>query len=283
MIFDKNPSGLAVVQNKLARQKYPPILSAEEEHKLAVALYQNHDLMAAQKLILAHMRFVAFIAHGYKGYGLEQNDLIQEGAIGLMKAVKRFNPYKKVRLASFAVYWIRAEIHEFIFKNWKIVKIATTKAQRKLFFKLKSAKRHIYQSLSRKEASKIAQGLNVRTQDVLEMESRLQFNDVGFNVTNQNEKNNHHAPEEYLKDESKNPEILLLDTDQKVKQQQALYQALDDLDKRSLDILQSRYLKEEKQTLYILAKKYGISAERVRQLENNAMKRLKANLAHQNI
>ena len=279
----KTASELAVIQNKLAKQKYPPILSAEEEYKLAIALYQNHDLVAAQKLILAHMRFVAFIAHGYKGYGLEQNDLIQEGAIGLMKSVKRFNPYKKVRLASFAVYWIRAEIHEFIFKNWKIVKIATTKAQRKLFFKLKNAKRQIYQSLSEKEASKIAQELDVRTQDVLEMESRLQFNDVGFNITDQNENDGHHAPEEYLKGESENPEVLLLDTDQKIKKRQALYKALNELDKRSLDILQSRYLKEEKQTLYILAKKYGISAERVRQLENNAMKKLKTNLAHQNI
>ena len=129
-------------------QKYPPILSPEQEYELAIELYENGNLSAAKKLVLAHMRFVAFIAHGYKGYGLEQADLIQEGTIGLMKAVKRFNPHKKVRLSSFAVYWIRAEIHEYIFKNWKIVKVATTKAQRKLFFKLRQAKAHIYQSLT---------------------------------------------------------------------------------------------------------------------------------------
>ena len=152
-------------------QKYPPILSAEEEHELAVSLFENHDLDAARKLVLSHIRFVAFIAHGYKGYGLEQADLIQEGTIGLMKAVKKFNPYKKVRLASFAVYWIRAEIHEFIFKNWKIVKVATTKAQRKLFFKLKQAKAQIYQSLTEEQANDIAEDLGVKTSDVLEMEA----------------------------------------------------------------------------------------------------------------
>ena len=163
-------------------QKYPPILTPEEEYSLAIELYDNGDLSAARKLVLAHMRFVAFIAHGYKGYGLEQADLIQEGMIGLMKAVKRFDPYKKVRLSSFAVYWIRAEIHEYIFKNWKIVKIATTKAQRKLFFKLKQAKAHIYTSLTNDQAEEIANDLGVRKQDVIEMESRLQLNDVAFEI-----------------------------------------------------------------------------------------------------
>ena len=268
--------------SSLEVQKYPPILSPEEEHDLAVKLYENHDLSAARQLVLSHMRFVAFIAHGYKGYGLEQADLIQEGTIGLMKAVKKFNPYKKVRLASFAVYWIRAEIHEFIFKNWKIVKVATTKAQRKLFFKLKQAKAQIYQSLTSDQADEIAQELGVRRQDVLEMESRLQFNDVAFEVNDDDD--NSSAPEHYLTDNNtKTPEQLLLTSDMQKNQQQQLYQALSSLDERSLDILQSRYLKEEKTTLHTLADKYGVSAERVRQLENKAMQKLKTELEGQTL
>ena len=262
--------------SSLEVQKYPPILSPEEEHELAVKLYEEHDLEAARKLVLSHMRFVAFIAHGYKGYGLEQSDLIQEGTIGLMKAVKKFNPYKKVRLASFAVYWIRAEIHEFIFKNWKIVKVATTKAQRKLFFKLKQAKAHIYQSLNEEQADQIAKDLGVRRQDVLEMESRLQFNDVAFEMSDDEDSS---APELYLTDNNaQTPEQLLLTDDTQKQQQQRLYQALSSLDERSLDILQSRYLKEEKTTLHTLADRYGVSAERVRQLEKKAMQQLKQSL-----
>ncbi|MEK9779532.1 MAG: RNA polymerase sigma factor RpoH [Gammaproteobacteria bacterium] len=254
-------------------QKYPPILSAEEEHELAVSLFENHDLDAARKLVLSHIRFVAFIAHGYKGYGLEQADLIQEGTIGLMKAVKKFNPYKKVRLASFAVYWIRAEIHEFIFKNWKIVKVATTKAQRKLFFKLKQAKAQIYQSLTEEQAKDIAEDLGVKTSDVLEMEARLQFNDVGL-IADEDENTN--SPEYYLTDpNTQTPEQILVSEDDQKHSQQKLYQALSTLDERSLEILQARYLKEEKVTLHNLADKYGVSAERVRQLENKAMQKLK--------
>jgi RNA polymerase sigma-32 factor len=257
----------------LGIQKYPPILSAEEEHELAVSLFENHDLDAARKLVLSHIRFVAFIAHGYKGYGLEQADLIQEGTIGLMKAVKKFNPYKKVRLASFAVYWIRAEIHEFIFKNWKIVKVATTKAQRKLFFKLKQAKAQIYQSLTEEQAKDIAEDLGVKTSDVLEMEARLQFNDVGL-IADEDENTN--SPEYYLTDpNTQTPEQILISDDDKKHSQQKLYQALSTLDERSLEILQARYLKEEKVTLHNLADKYGVSAERVRQLENKAMQKLK--------
>ena len=267
---------IAKAKNALDTQKYPPILTAQEEHLLAIQLYENHDLSAARKLVLSHMRFVAFIAHGYKGYGLEQADLIQEGTIGLMKAVKRFNPHKKVRLASFAVYWIRAEIHEFIFKNWKIVKVATTKAQRKLFFKLKQSKAKIYQSLTNDQADKIANDLGVRRQDVLEMESRLQFNDVAFEASNDEDLN---APEHYLTDNNTaTPEQLLLSDNTRKNRQQRLYKALACLDGRSLDILQCRYLKEEKTTLHTLAHKYGVSAERVRQLENKAMKKLKVNL-----
>ena len=260
----------------LGVQKYPPILTPEEEHNLAVKLYENHDLSAARELVLSHMRFVAFIAHGYKGYGLEQEDLIQEGTIGLMKAVKRFNPNKNVRLASFAVYWIRAEIHEFIFKNWKIVKVATTKAQRKLFFKLKKAKAHIYNSLNSDQADQIADDLGVRRKDVLEMESRLQFNDVTFENPNDEDSN---APEQYLTNENvQTPEQLLLTYDSNKNQQQQLYKALSSLDDRSLDILQSRYLQEEKTTLHTLADKYNVSAERIRQLEIKAMQKIKLNL-----
>ena len=256
-------------------QKYPPILSPEEEYSLAVELYDNGDLSAARKLVLAHMRFVAFIAHSYKGYGLEQADLIQEGTIGLMKAVKRFDPYKKVRLSSFAVYWIRAEIHEYIFKNWKIVKIATTKAQRKLFFKLKQAKTHIYTSLTNDQAEEIANNLGVRKQDVIEMESRLQSNDVAFEVHDDEDS---YTPEQYLADQNQTPEQLLLSDRTREDQQHQLYQALSSLDERSIDILQSRYLKEEKATLHTLADRYGVSAERVRQLENKAIKKLKERL-----
>jgi len=256
-------------------QKYPPILSPEQEYELAIELYENGNLSAAKKLVLAHMRFVAFIAHGYKGYGLEQADLIQEGTIGLMKAVKRFNPHKKVRLSSFAVYWIRAEIHEYIFKNWKIVKVATTKAQRKLFFKLRQAKSHIYKSLTSDQAEEIATNLGVRKKDVIEMESRLQLSDVAFEV---NDDEDTYTPEQYLSDPGETPEQLLLNDNSQQDQHNKLYQALSSLDKRSIDILQSRYLKEEKSTLHTLADKYGVSAERVRQLENKAIKKLKERL-----
>ena len=256
-------------------QKYPPILSPEQEYELAIELYENGNLSAAKKLVLAHMRFVAFIAHGYKGYGLEQADLIQEGTIGLMKAVKRFNPYKKVRLSSFAVYWIRAEIHEYIFKNWKIVKVATTKAQRKLFFKLRQAKSHIYQSLTSDQAEEIATNLGVRKKDVIEMESRLQLSDVAFEV---NDDEDTYTPEQYLSDPGDTPEQLLLNDNSLRDQNNKLYQALTTLDERSIDILRSRYLKEKKSTLHTLADKYGVSAERVRQLEYKAIKKLKERL-----
>jgi RNA polymerase sigma-32 factor len=272
-------SALALSIKNTARdlevQKYPPILSPEQEYELAIELYENGNLSAAKKLVLAHMRFVAFIAHGYKGYGLEQADLIQEGTIGLMKAVKRFNPHKKVRLSSFAVYWIRAEIHEYIFKNWKIVKVATTKAQRKLFFKLRQAKSHIYQSLNNDQAEEIATNLGVRKKDVIEMESRLQLSDVAFEI---NDDEDTYTPEQYLSDPGETPEQLLLNDNSQQDQHNKLYQALSSLDERSIDILQSRYLKEEKSTLHTLAGKYGVSAERVRQLENKAIKKLKERL-----
>jgi len=263
------------VSRDLEVQKYPPILTPEEEYDLAIELYENGSLSAAKKLVMSHMRFVAFIAHGYKGYGLEQADLIQEGTIGLMKAVKRFNPHKKVRLSSFAVYWIRAEIHEYIFKNWKIVKVDTTKAQRKLFFMLKQAKSNIFQSLTNEQAKVIADDLGVKEKDVIEMESRLQLNDVAFEV---NDDEDAYTPEHYVADPGKNPEQLVLSDKNQEDQHKRLYQALSSLDQRSIEILQSRYLKEEKETLHTLADKYGVSAERVRQLENKAIKKLKERL-----
>ena len=263
------------VSRDLEVQKYPPILTPEEEYDLAIELYENGSLSAAKKLVMSHMRFVAFIAHGYKGYGLEQADLIQEGTIGLMKAVKKFNPHKKVRLSSFAVYWIRAEIHEYIFKNWKIVKVATTKAQRKLFFKLKQAKSNIFQSLTSEQAKVIANDLGVKEKDVIEMESRLQLNDVAFEV---NDDEDAYSPEHYVADPGKNPEQLVLSDKSQEDQHKKLYQALSSLDQRSIEILQSRYLKEKKETLHNLADKYGVSAERVRQLENKAIKKLKERL-----
>ena len=259
-------------------QKYPPILTAEQEYDLAIELYENGSLSAAKKLVLAHMRFVAFIAHGYKGYGLENADLIQEGTIGLMKAVKRFNPHKKVRLSSFAVYWIRAEIHEYIFKNWKIVKVATTKAQRKLFFKLRKAKSNIFQSLTSEQAQVIANDLGVRKKDVIEMESRLELSDVAFEVHDDDDS---YMPEQYISDPGATPEQLALNDNHQEDQHNKLYQALSSLDERSIDILQSRYLKDEKSTLHTLADKYGVSAERVRQLENKAIKKLKERLEGQ--
>ena len=256
-------------------QKYPPILTAEQEYDLAIELYENGSLSAAKKLVLAHMRFVAFIAHGYKGYGLENADLIQEGTIGLMKAVKRFNPHKKVRLSSFAVYWIRAEIHEYIFKNWKIVKVATTKAQRKLFFKLRKAKSNIFQSLTSEQAQVIANDLGVRKKDVIEMESRLELSDVAFEVHDDDDS---YMPEQFISDPGATPEQLALNDNHQEDQHNKIYQALSSLDERSIDILQSRYLKDEKSTLHTLADKYGVSAERVRQLENKAIKKLKERL-----
>lgn len=261
-------------QFDISNDKYPPILSQQDEYALALDLYENNNLKAAEKLVLSHLRFVAFIAYSYKGYGLEVADLIQEGTVGLMKAVKKFNPHKKVRLSSFAVYWIRAEIHEYVLKNWKIVKVATTKAQRKLFFKLKSAKKNIHQFLTQPQAEKIANDLGVKQKDVLEMESRLNGTDISFVSDDDDD----FAPEQYLIDESYTPHKLLAINDEKQNNSDKLHNALATLDKRSLDILEKRYLKNEKATLHTLADEYGVSAERIRQIENLAMAKLKTQL-----
>ena len=248
-----------------------PILSAEEENALAVRLHDHGDLEAARLLITHHLRFVVKIARGYNGYGLQLADLIQEGNIGLMKAVKRFNPDANVRLVSFAVHWIRAEMHEFILRNWRIVKVATTKAQRKLFFNLRSKKKRLGW-LNHAEVEAVAKDLGVTSKDVLEMESRLSGHDMGFDYGDNDEDSS--SPAHYLEHDGLDPSATLEATDFSSYQLEKLNAAMAALDERSKTIIQSRWLTETKSTLHELAAEFSISAERVRQLENNAIKKL---------
>ncbi len=251
------------------------ILSAEEEKRLAEDLYYNENVDAARQLVLAHLRFVVHIAKSYTGYGLSQGDLIQEGNVGLMKAVKRFNPEKGVRLVSFAVHWIKAEMHEFILRNWRIVKVATTKAQRKLFFNLRGAKKRLAW-LSNDEAAAIAGDLNVEVKHVREMEGRLSSYDAAFDAGADDDDEGYQAPANYLEDRSFDPAGQLERDDYRDNSVQNLELAMNSLDDRSRDILQRRWLNETKETLHELAAKYDVSAERIRQLEKNAMKKVKA-------
>lgn len=253
-----------------------PMLSLEEEQSLAKRLQETGDLDAARQLVLAHLRFVVRIARGYSGYGLSQADLIQEGNIGLMKAVKRFDPTVGVRLVSFAVHWIKAEIHEFILRNWRIVKVATTKAQRKLFFNLRKATKNLLW-LSNKEAQTLAADLDVSIKDVRNMEMRIHGQDHSFDapLSDDDEKT---APAHYLEDPRYDPASQLENQEWLDSRQQGLVQALTQLDERSQDILQQRWLAEDKATLHDLAAKYQVSAERIRQLEKNAMNKLKSAL-----
>jgi RNA polymerase sigma-32 factor len=256
-----------------------PMLSAEEEHDLAVRLRDRNDLQAARALVLSHLRFVVRIARGYSGYGLPQNDLIQEGTVGLMKAVRRFDPDMGVRLVSFAVHWIKAEIHEYILRNWRIVKVATTKAQRKLFFNLRSAKKRLGW-FSQEEVREVAQDLGVKPETVLEMESRLANYDVSFDGADDDEdESSSMAPAAYLPDLRHEPSRLLEQLDNAASEREGLYAALESLDPRSRDILQRRWLNEGKETLHELAAEYGVSAERIRQIEAAAMKKLRTALA----
>lgn len=256
-----------------------PILTAEEEKSLAVRLREDNDLEAARKLITHHLRFVVQIARGYNGYGLALADLIQEGNIGLMKAVKRFDPTLNVRLVSFAVHWIRAEMHEFILRNWRIVKVATTKAQRKLFFNLRSKKKRLGW-LNQSEVESVARDLGVNTSDVLEMESRLSGHDLGFDApVNSSDEDNITAPAAYLEHQSEDPATAVEGDDWSQYQMSKLAGAMDELDERSRTIIAARWLGENKKTLHELATKFGVSAERIRQLENNALKKLKGMLA----
>lgn len=253
-----------------------PVLSQDEEQRLATRLIEKNDLQAAQELILAHLRFVVRVARGYQGYGLQLADLIQEGNIGLMKAVKRFDPTMGVRLVSFAVHWIKAEIHEFVLRNWRIVKVATTKAQRKLFFNLRSMKKRLGW-FTQEEVQAVAEDLGVTQNDVLEMEARMNAHDAAFDAPADAEDDDAvFAPAMYLEDTSADPSLLLENSNTSDDQQDRLHQALVSLDDRSRDIIASRWLVEKKATLHDLAAKYDVSAERVRQLEANALKKLKS-------
>jgi len=255
------------------------VLSAEEELALAKQLYFDNDLSAARQLVLSHLRFVVHIAKSYSGYGLSLADLIQEGNVGLMKAVKRFDPSVGVRLVSFAVHWIKAEMHEFILKNWRIAKVATTKSQRKLFFKLRSAKKKL-SWFSVDEINSVANDLGVKPETVREMEGRMSGQDTafdGFSESEDIERGNHLVPANYLADTNANPETILEQLSWRQNNLLNLEKGLNTLDKRSRDILYARWLDEDnKATLHELADKYGVSAERIRQLEKNAMKKLKA-------
>jgi|TARA_B100000768_G_scaffold180794_1_gene201704 RNA polymerase sigma-32 factor len=250
-----------------------PILKPEEEKLLAERFYADQDLDAARELVMCHLRFVVHLARSYKGYGLSQADLIQEGNVGLMKAVKRFDPNVGVRLISFAVHWIKAEIHEYILRNWRIVKVATTKSQRKLFFNLRGAKRSsAWLSLSETQA--IAEDLGVSAAEVTRMEGRLSASDMAFDGFGIDEESAT-APMHFLASAAPDPADLVADEHMQQDASLRLSSGLAGLDERSRDILQQRWLSDDKSTLHQLAAEYGVSAERIRQLEKNAMKKLK--------
>jgi RNA polymerase sigma-32 factor len=253
-----------------------PVLSAEEEHALAVRLQTGNDLDAARQLVMSHLRFVVRVARGYNGYGLQLADLIQEGNIGLMKAVKRFDPDAGVRLVSYAVHWVRAEMHEYILRNWRIVKVATTKAQRKLFFNLRSKKQRLGW-MNQEEVNGIAEDLGVKPEVVLEMESRLSGHDIGFDLTaaDDDEDSHHFAPAAYLTDESNDPALTVEQNDWSSTNTSSLIDALKTLDERSRIILEERWLSDDKSTLHELAARFDVSAERIRQIEKNAIGKLK--------
>lgn len=254
-----------------------PLLTAEEEFKLATEFQEQGNLQAAQKLVLSHIRYVARVARGYMGYGLALNDLIQEGSVGLMKAVKRFDPNVGVRLVSFAVHWIKAEIHEFVLRNWRIVKVATTKAQRKLFFNLRSAKKRLGWS-SNEEVEALSNDLGVSVVEVRRMEERLNARDMQFDlpVEDNQESARSLVPSEYLEDANSNPEMLLEAENWADHNEDSLKEAFQQLDPRSQHILERRWLVDgEKATLQELASIYEVSPERIRQLEKNAMLKLR--------
>ncbi|QUM79117.1 RNA polymerase sigma factor RpoH [Moritella sp. 5] len=260
-----------------------PMLTAEQEKELGERLQNEGDVDAARQLIMSHLRFVVHVARGYAGYGLSQADLIQEGNIGLMKAVKRFNPAVGVRLVSFAVHWVKAEIHEFVLRNWRVVKVATTKAQRKLFFNLRKSKKRLGW-FTNAEVQTVAETLGVSTKDVVEMESRMSYSDQAFDLyadddSDKDSGSMSFSPAQYLEDNAS-------DVAQQVEREnwdksasQRLTNAISELDERSQDIVKSRWLAEDKATLQHLANRYGVSAERVRQLEKNAMKKLREFIA----
>jgi RNA polymerase sigma-32 factor len=273
------PSSLGSLESYISAVNRFPLLSAEEEHELATQFHADGNLEAARKLVLSHLRLVVSIARGYLGYGLPHSDLIQEGNVGLMKAVKRYDPERGVRLVSFAVHWIKAEIHEYILKNWRLVKVATTKAQRKLFFNLRSLKQSSG-SLGADEVKEMAETLNVSQHDVREMEVRLYGQDMALEASTDDDDDGF-APIAYLAAPDSDPTDHMERSERDYLATHGLSKALDSLDPRSRRIVESRWLNEENpSTLHELAAEYGISAERVRQIEVKALQKMKAALAN---
>ena len=268
------------IESYLACVHSIPILTPEQEKELAFKLYENDDLDAARQLVIHHLRFVVHIARSYSGYGLPVGDIIQEGNVGLMKAVNKFDPNRGVKLVSFAVHWIKAEIHEYILKNWRLVKIATTKAQRKLFFNLRSKKKTL-EWLTKEEAENIAKDLNVEVKDVLHMEKRLSANDTPFDAPSDTSDSDDQimSPSQYLEDSAANPADLVEAEQTMEFHNDELLDALKSLDDRSKDIILRRYLSDTKVTLHELADEYQVSAERIRQIENGALKKLKGSMS----
>ena len=272
------PAGTGSLDSYIQEVNKIPVLTFEFEQELARRFRDDEEIEAARRMVLAHLRFVVHVAKGYTGYGLALGDLIQEGNIGLMKAVKRFDPDHGVRLVSFAVHWIRAEMHEFILRNWRIVKVATTKAQRKLFFNLRKSKKRLGW-LNYKEVHAVAEALGVKPEVVLEMESRLSGQDVGFDLPpNADDEIPYVAPVAYLEGKTRDPELEAESSDWTNHNNTLLYAGLDQLDERSQDIIRSRWLQDGKMTLQQLADRYGISAERIRQLEANALRKMRASI-----
>jgi RNA polymerase sigma-32 factor len=269
------PSALGSLDAYISAVNRVPVLTVEDEQALARKFRDEEDLDAAKALVVSHLRFVVHVARGYQGYGLGMGDLIQEGNIGLMKAVKRFDPDQGVRLVSFAVHWVRAEMHEFILRNWRIVKVATTKAQRKLFFNLRKSKKRLGW-MNDAEVSAVAKDLNVSKREVLEMESRLSGRDVGFDAPDEDNDNAPPSPVAYLRDASDDPAMAYERESHEDDQLELLRDGLAELDQRSRDILKRRFLGEPKATLQELADEYGVSAERIRQIEATALKKMRA-------
>ncbi|MEN1928884.1 RNA polymerase sigma factor RpoH [Luteimonas sp. MJ204] len=271
------PSALGSLDAYIGAVHQIPILTVEDEQALARRFHDEEDLGAARDLVMSHLRFVVHVARGYNGYGLPLGDLIQEGNIGLMKAVKRFDPDVGVRLVSFAVHWIRAEMHEYIIKNWRIVKVATTKAQRKLFFNLRRSKKRLGW-LNAAEVSAVAKDLNVSEREVLEMESRLSGRDIGFDMSaDEDDERAPPAPAAYLMSRDEDPSQAYEREDSQSSQLELLREGMSRLDERSRDIVKRRWLDaDNKVTLQELADEYGVSAERIRQVEANALKKMKA-------
>ncbi len=270
------PSALGSLDAYITAVNRVPVLTVEQEQALARSFRDEENLDAAKSLVMSHLRFVVHVARGYQGYGLGMGDLIQEGNIGLMKAVKRFDPDQGVRLVSFAVHWVKAEMHEFILRNWRIVKVATTKAQRKLFFNLRKSKKRLGW-MNDAEVTAVAKDLNVSKREVLEMESRLSGRDVGFDApTDQDDDHAPPAPVAYLVDHNEDPAMMYERDSHEEDQMELLREGMADLDARSRDILKRRFLGEPKATLQELADEYGVSAERIRQLEANALKKIRS-------